>query len=118
MLGKRKPFKVQNERVEVIVSGIPALAHVFTYIDHPGMSDPRNAPSDLDYYGYSEIEFEMLDRRGYRAPWLDKKLDNPVIDECVRSQIREAMDDLRQARHEDAMEERQARRREQEKLFD
>ena len=34
----------------------------------------QDAPSDMDYYGYSEIEFKVLDRKGYPAPWLERKL--------------------------------------------
>lgn len=31
-------------------------------------------PSSDDYYGYSEVEFDVLDRRGRPAPWLERKL--------------------------------------------
>lgn len=33
-----------------------------------------SADSDWDCYGYAEVEFEVLDRKGYRAPWLEKKM--------------------------------------------
>jgi len=32
--------------------------------------------SDLDCYGYSEIEFDVLDRNGRPAPWLERKMSN------------------------------------------
>jgi hypothetical protein len=33
-----------------------------------------NAASDMDYLGYYEIEFTVLDRKGYPARWLEGKL--------------------------------------------
>ena len=38
--------------------------------------------SDLDCYGYSEVEFDVLDRNGRPAPWLEKKMS-----ESERSEI-------------------------------
>ena len=40
-------------------------------------SDSR-ADSDWDYYGYTESEWEVCDRRGRPAPWLAKKLTNKI----------------------------------------
>jgi hypothetical protein len=28
----------------------------------------------MDYYGYHEVEFDVYDRRGYRAAWLERKM--------------------------------------------
>lgn len=39
----------------------------------------RMADSDWDCNGYDEIEFEVLDRRGYPAPWLAKKLSPEAV---------------------------------------
>lgn len=36
-------------------------------------ADPSCTDSDADYYGYSEIDYTVLDRRGRPAPWLAKK---------------------------------------------
>jgi hypothetical protein len=30
----------------------------------------------LDYYGYTESEWEVLDRKGYKAAWLERKLSS------------------------------------------
>ena len=54
------------------IQGIPCLIDVTSCHVVKG-SFNYNAPSDLDYYGYSEIEFEILDRKGYKAPWLERK---------------------------------------------
>jgi len=32
--------------------------------------------STWDYPGYSEFEFELYDRKGYRAKWLERKIEN------------------------------------------
>lgn len=59
--------------IETRVSGIPCIARVTHYMNQPG-SYSRNAASDMDYYGYTECEFEICDRRGRPAPWLEKKM--------------------------------------------
>lgn len=55
------------------IQGIPCLIEVIRCRVVKG-SFNYNAPSDLDYYGYSEVEFEILDRKGYKAPWLERKV--------------------------------------------
>ena len=35
-----------------------------------------NCDSDLDCYGYSEVEFDVLDRNGRPAPWLERKMSD------------------------------------------
>ena len=58
--------------IESTVSGIPCLIQ----IDRCVVQQPlgRMADSDLDCYGYTEIEFTVLDRNGRPAPWLERKL--------------------------------------------
>lgn len=60
------------------VCGIPCQVGVISYLNVPGSFSYR-APSDLDYYGYCEIEFDVLDRRGRPAPWLERKLDDDEV---------------------------------------
>lgn len=57
------------------LKGIPCIIRVDYFHHQPG-SFSYNAPSDLDYHGYTEIEFAILDRKGYAAPWLEKKVDD------------------------------------------
>lgn len=59
--------------VDIRIAGIPAQAGV-TYFKEVRGSFNYNAPSDYDYYGYSEIDFDILDRKGYPAPWLANKV--------------------------------------------
>lgn len=60
--------------IEARVAGIPCLIGVTEYSQIKG-SYSYNAPSDLDFYGYSEVDFDVLDRRGRPAAWLERKLD-------------------------------------------
>jgi len=58
--------------IETRVAGIPCQALVTYYFSQKPMGP--SADSDWDCYGYQEVEFEVLDRRGRPAPWLAKKL--------------------------------------------
>jgi hypothetical protein len=57
------------------VAGIPCLIGVISHKSVKG-SFNYNDVSDLDYYGYSDSQFHVLDRRGRRATWLEKKLND------------------------------------------
>ena len=54
------------------------------------MQEPlgRGCDSDQDCYGYAEIEFTVLDRRGREAPWLTRKL-TPDDVERIETEILE-----------------------------
>lgn len=75
--------------LETTIAGIPCIVRVTHYLDVPGCFS-RNADSDLDYYGYTEIEWEVCDRRGRPAPWLDRKMTDKDEDR-IRTEIHEAM---------------------------
>lgn len=60
--------------IETRVAGIPCLIGVVEFSRARG-SYSYNAPSDLDYYGYVECEWEVCDSRGRKAEWLERKLD-------------------------------------------
>lgn len=60
--------------IEHRVAGIPCLIGVIDY-SHTKGSYSYHADSDMDYYGYTECDWEILDRRGRPAPWLQKKVD-------------------------------------------
>ena len=57
------------------VKGIPCQVVIDSCTVVKG-SFSRNAPSDLDYHGYSEVEFHLLDRKGYSASWLESKMSD------------------------------------------
>lgn len=70
------PKKKVQRRVgdfDTHIQGIPCQVLVTSYDNVKG-SYSYNAPSDLDYHGYTDMEYEILDRRGYPAPWLERKM--------------------------------------------
>lgn len=65
-----KPKTIAN--IDFNVAGIPCqIGLTYRFVQKPlGPS----ADSDLDSAGYTDEEWVLLDRRGYRAEWLEKKL--------------------------------------------
>ncbi len=59
--------------IETRVAGIPCIIGV-SYYNRVEGSHSYHAASDWDYHGYTEADWEVLDRRGRKAPWLAKKL--------------------------------------------
>jgi hypothetical protein len=65
---------------KVRVCGIPARADV-TYF-YAGSAGRYCGPPDRCYPAEAEeVSFELYDRRGYRAQWLERKLDAAGDDE-------------------------------------
>lgn len=56
------------------ISGIPCQIKVGTYIPYVPMKVYGTGYGDADAPVPPEIEFEVLDRKGYKASWLEKKL--------------------------------------------
>lgn len=75
------------------VSGIPCLIGVSDFRNvEPWKGSPHSCDSAADFYGYTECEWDVLDRRGRKADWLARKLlpdetakvDEAVIDEMIQ----------------------------------
>jgi len=62
--------------IESQVAGIPCLIGVTYYTAVEGRGTAYSAASDIDYLGYCESEWSLLDRRGRPAAWLERKLDS------------------------------------------
>jgi hypothetical protein len=78
--------------IESRVAGIPCIIGV-TYFDSEEGSYSYHADSDVDYYGYTECEFDVLDRRGRKAAWLERKLTAKDTDR-IESEIAEYLNDF------------------------
>lgn len=65
--------------IESRVAGIPCLIGVTDFSSVRG-SYSYHADSDMDYYGYSESEWVVLDSRGRPAAWLERKLTDDDYD--------------------------------------
>ena len=69
--------------IEARVAGIPCIIGVDGFAAVKGSSSGQ---SDLDYRGYTEAQWEVCDRRGRPAPWLERKLterDSDAIEEKI-----------------------------------
>ena len=74
------------------VHGIPCLIGVTSYTCVKG--DSSTWASDLDYYGYTECDWEILDRKGYVAEWLERKgVDTDALNETIDEYFSQSNDD-------------------------
>ena len=72
------------------IAGIPCQIEV-TSLDVVRGSYSPYADSDLDFYGYvDEFDYNVLDRRGRPAPWLERKLTDAdkdrLFDEAIKKE--------------------------------
>ena len=65
--------------IESRVAGVPCLIGLLSYECSPG-TESRTADSDWDYHGWTDIDFDVLDRKGRKAPWLERKLTDRDLD--------------------------------------
>ena len=63
-------------RFESRIAGIPCIILVTSLTVVAG--EGYGAPSEIDARGWVESEFEVLDRRGNPAPWLERKLTEQI----------------------------------------
>jgi hypothetical protein len=75
--------------IESTVAGIPCLIGVTEFSSVRG-SYSYHADSDMDYYGYTESEWVVLDRRGRPAAWLERKLTDAERSR-IEQEVAEAM---------------------------
>jgi hypothetical protein len=75
------------------VSAIPCLVDVTHCHVVPG-SYSYHAASDVDYYGYVDVQFTVCDRRGRPAPWLQRKM-TPADADRIEGEILDAYHRLR-----------------------
>jgi hypothetical protein len=75
--------------IESTVAGIPCLIGVTEFSSVRG-SYSYHADSDMDYYGYTESEWVVLDRRGRPAAWLERKLTDAERSR-IEQEVSEAM---------------------------
>ena len=83
-----------RDGVAIRVSGIPAIAVVRYYQPpRPWRQHvfPGAGPGDCDPPEDEDIEWELYDRRGYPAPWLERLLDG--------SETEQVLEAVRRGRH-------------------
>lgn len=79
------------------IQGIPCRVRVTRYFHQPAIGYWADSPDDC--YGYTEVEFEVLDGRGRKSPWLEARM----LSEDARAIEQEIIAAKRQER-EDAAE--------------
>jgi len=67
----------QGEVFESSINGIPCQILVTSYIDEKPII---NGLWENSHPGHFEFEFEVYDRKGYRANWLEAKLTDDIND--------------------------------------
>lgn len=61
--------------IDYTICGIPCQIGVVSYTCVLAFNGPATLCwSRDDYYGYTDMEWQVLDRKGYPAPWLSRKL--------------------------------------------
>jgi hypothetical protein len=83
VLINKKPRKHYNYTIPFHISGIPCLLGVDDAPIIVQGSYNYNAASDVDYYGYADYEYDVLDRKGYSAAWLERKM---TVKDCDRAE--------------------------------
>lgn len=54
------------------IRGIPCRVRVTYFFEQRPLGP--SADSDMDCYGYTDVAFDVLDRHGRPAPWLEAKM--------------------------------------------
>ena len=62
-----------NGHIDTTIKGIPCQILITSHTYQKPLG-PK-ADSAADCYGYSDSEYTVLDRKGYKAEWLAKKID-------------------------------------------
>lgn len=78
--------------IQTRLAGIPCQIAVSNFQRVKG-SYSYDAPSDLDYYGFVEYDYQVLDRRGRPAPWLEKKVSKDEICDVIAEYFENELDD-------------------------
>ena len=81
--------------IEATVQGIPCQVEILSYSPGCGMAITGSGFGDAEPPEPEEVEFQLRDRRGYRAEWLERKMtpgDREAIERLI-SNSREAVCD-------------------------
>ena len=93
------------------IDGIPCKIGVIHY--NPGhhgspLMGPPRSYMDITPPEPEEAEYDVLDRKGYKAPWLERKIDDEIHCDIV-NEIREWIDDFKIRAAEERAERRMER---------
>ena len=108
---------MRSDRLHTTIQGIPCQIEITNY--SPGR--PGGPPASVPLRSYmdivppedEEIEFEVRDRKGYRAKWLENKIDEDLRSELeieIRDFIKDKQEDEKERKAEEKLDERMTRR--------
>ena len=75
----------RRNMIDARIAGIPCKIHIDMCEHYPPI--PTCMDSDIDYRGGYDIEFTVLDRKGYLADWLRRKMTEEEAREIERKII-------------------------------
>ncbi len=76
------------QEINYHVQGIPCIIRV-THVERT-KPDPGCTSSDMDFYGYFECEYEVLNMMGHASKWLEKKVTDE-IDKEIKTMVEETL---------------------------
>jgi hypothetical protein len=78
--------------IHTTIQGIPCQAEMTG--GHYQKPDHTTWDSDWDYYGgWFDVTFEIYDRKGYRAKWLEKKMTHEDEEKIINALLEHVGDD-------------------------
>ena len=88
------PNKIDiTDGIPTTVRGIPCLIYLTDYVFQPPFKGPASqCNSDMDFYGYEDMEYELFNLHGYRMKFLENLLtqqDKGKIEEFVSNYMAE-----------------------------
>lgn len=97
MTKNRDAIKTQIGEIDTHIQGISCQIKIVSYVHQRPLG--RSADSDWDCYGYTDFEYEVRDRRGYRAAWLERMMTDSDR-ERIEIEIEEYKRDERESRED------------------
>ena len=73
------------------IAGIPCQCKVLAFAPYKHMQITGSGFGDAEPPEYPEFDFELLDRKGYPAPWLEAKLTSNDSDRLLEESQLEAL---------------------------
>jgi len=84
---------MRNHVFKSTVQGIPCQIEVTHYkFEAPSRFAAIYCDNPDEYYGFVEFEFNVLDRKGYYADWLEKKLTDDDYARILEEHQRDLID--------------------------
>lgn len=82
-------MRLYQDAILTNIGGIDCAIAIYEYeIIKPWAGSILDCPSDVDYYGYEDIEYGVIDEQGNELPEMEAQITDE-IDKRIREQIKE-----------------------------